>query len=117
MDGLSLIATWTEPFSLEGEEISYTVTVMNTATGVTTDEITVHVTRYELTDPIGSRDCAEYLFAVASVNYYSTSLIRAVKTWNIPTGNASLSLDPSLSLSLPPLQVPSLPIFTSISCT
>ena len=89
MDGLSLIATWTEPFSIEGEDISYDVSVVNRATGAT-DEITVETPRYVLADPIDTRDCAEYDISVVSRNGYSTSSTGVRGIQNIPTGNFNI---------------------------
>ena len=67
-DGFTLVASWDEPFSLEGEELSYVVYITNTATGAQT-EVNVTTTRFVLLE----RDCAEYEFTVFSKNSYSRS--------------------------------------------
>ena len=85
-DGLTLVASWGEPFSLEGEELSYVVSITNTATGAQT-EVNVTTTRYVLREPIGERDCAEYEFTVFSENSYSRSQSGVTGRNHIPTGN------------------------------
>ena len=87
-DGLTLVASWGEPFSLEGEELSYVVSITNTATGAQT-EVNVNTTRYVLHEPIGeiSRNCAEYKFTVFSKNSYSRSQNGVTGRNHIPTGN------------------------------
>ena len=88
-NGLNLMATWSEPFSLEGEKLSYVVSITNTArlSGVQT-KITVNTSRYVLTEPIaiGDRDCAEYQFTVFSKNDYSISNSSINGNRNLPTG-------------------------------
>ena len=86
MDGLNLVATWTEPFSLEGEEISYVITVSNS--GANMDEVTVDTPTYVFTGPTtGPRDCAEYTFSIFSKNNFSKSVTGLSGRMNIPTGN------------------------------
>ena len=86
MDGLNLVATWREPFSLEGEEISYVITVSNS--GANMDEITVDTPTYVFAGPTtGPRDCAEYQFSVFSKNNFSKSVTGLSGRKNIPTGN------------------------------
>ena len=85
-DGLTLVASWDEPFSLEGEELSYAVSITNTATGAQR-EVNVTTTRYVLHEPIGERDCAEYEFTVFSKNNYSKSRNGVTGRDHIPTGN------------------------------
>ena len=85
------MATWSEPFSLQGEELSYVITVTNTASEIQ-DEVTVNTTRYVLSEPIGERDCAEYQFTVFSKNDYSISMT-SVDGWkNIPMGTVIIQI-------------------------
>ena len=67
---LSLVATWNQPlnFTLEGEELSYVVTIINTASGI--QEVTVNTTIYAFSESFGERHCAEYRFTVFSENDY-----------------------------------------------
>ena len=85
VEELSLVATWNEPFTLEGEELLYIVTITNTASGVQ-EEVTVNTTRYAFSKSFGERDCAEYQFTVFSENDYSKSMINVSEWKNIPTG-------------------------------
>ena len=85
-DGLSLVATWSEPFSLKGEQLSYVVSITNTATRAQ-EEFNVSTTRFVLSEPIGERDCAEYQFTVFSRNSYSSSQIGVTERIHIPTSN------------------------------
>ena len=85
-DGLTLVASWDEPFSLEGEELSYVVSITNTVTGAQT-EVNVNTTRHVLHEPIGERDCAEYEFTVFSNNSYSRNQNGVTGRNHIPTGN------------------------------
>ena len=107
VDGLNLVLTWREPFSLEGEELSYVVSITNTVSS-DKEEVTVNTSRYALTEPIGERDCAEYQFTVFSKNDFSKSINAVTGRANIPTGKI---VPPPLSLSLPTL------ICVSLSCT
>ena len=84
VDGLDLVATWNEPFSLEGEELSYVISIMNR--GVAEDEVTVNTTRFVLSEPTGERDCSEYVFIVFSKNGFSKSMNAISGRTNIPTG-------------------------------
>lgn len=86
VEELSLIATWNEPFTLEGEELLYIVTITNTASGVQ-EEVTVNTTRYAFSKSFGERDCAEYQFTVFSRNSYSSSQIGVTERIHIPTSN------------------------------
>ena len=79
------MATWSEPFSLQGEELSYVTTITNTASGLQ-DEVTVNTTRYVLSEPIGEKDCGEYQFTVFSKNDYSISMTNVDGWKNIPMG-------------------------------
>ena len=79
------MATWSEPFSFQGEELFYEMNITNTASGVQ-DEVTVNTTRYVLSEPIGERDCADYQFTVFSKNDYSISMANVNGWKNIPTG-------------------------------
>ena len=87
VESLSLVATWNEPFSLKGEELSYVVSIINTASGIQ-EEATVNSTRYALSvdEPIGERHCAKYIFTVFSNNSYSKSKSGVSGLKNIPTG-------------------------------
>jgi hypothetical protein len=91
-EGLALVATWEEPFSLEGEDLSYVITIMNRG-NVVQDGITVNTTTYVLSEPIGERNCSEYAFTVFSENSFGRSRIGITGVENIPTGwKISLSL-------------------------
>ena len=57
VEELALVVTWNEPFSLEGEELSYVVFITNKVSGVQLN-VTVNTTTYILSEPIGERDCA-----------------------------------------------------------
>ena len=83
---MALVATWSEPFSLEGEELSYVVSITNTVTGAQ-KEVTVNTTRYVLSEPIGERDCAEYQFTIFSKNSFSKSRNGTIGRNYIPTSN------------------------------
>ena len=85
MDDLNLVATWTEPFSLEGEELTYIISITNLDNGVS-EEFTINMTRYILQNPIGSRDCSEYEITVFSRNNYSRSDTGVSGRKHIPTG-------------------------------
>ena len=86
MDGLNLVATWNEPFALDGEELSYVISITNTASGVQNEVTAVNTSRYVLIEPIGERDCAEYQFVVFSENVYSRSKTNISGLGHIPTG-------------------------------
>ena len=86
MDGLNLVATWNEPFALDGEELSYVISITNTASGVQKEVTAVNTSRYVLIEPIGERDCAEYQFVVFSENGYSRSKTNISGLEHIPTG-------------------------------
>ena len=88
-DGLSLVATWSEPFSLKGEQLSYVVSITNTATRAQ-EEVNVSTTRFVLSEPIGERDCAEYQFTVFSMNSFSPSQIGVTERIHIPTSNCKV---------------------------
>ena len=86
VDGETLVASWREPFSLEGEELSYVVFITNLATA-TSREVTVNVSRYVLDNPIGSRNCSEeYELTVFSRNDYSRSDTAISRRGHIPMG-------------------------------
>jgi hypothetical protein len=107
-DGLALVATWEEPFSLEGEDLSYVITIMNNG-NVVQNGVTVNTTTYVLSEPIGERDCSEYQFTVFSRNSFGKSQTGMTGVANIPTGwknSNSLSLSLSLSLFYLPLFSP-----------
>ena len=88
VDGSTLVATWTEPFSLEGVEISYVLSVTNTVTGAN-QTIVVNITNYTFTNSFsgGVSDCTEYSFKVYSRNDYSDSESGIREKKAIPTGN------------------------------
>ena len=83
--GTNLVAMWSEPFSLEGEELSYVVCITNTASGVR-KEVTVNTSTYVLTEPLQERNCEEYRFTVFSKNDYFTSNSSVNGYQSIPTG-------------------------------
>ena len=84
-DGRNLVISWTKPFSLEGEELSYVISITNIATG-SIEEITLNMTRYDFEQPTDSHDCVEYQFAVFSKNDFSKSNTSINGTEYIPTG-------------------------------
>ena len=88
VDGPNLVATWTEPFSLEREEISYVVTVTNKDIGATAVKITINVTTYIFMKPFDAHNCEEYLFTVFSRNDFSESITAVKKTARILTGKS-----------------------------
>ena len=85
VDGLNLVATWTEPFSLEGEELSYFISIRNIDTGAG-KEVNATMPSYVFTEPIGERDCAVYGFTVFSRNDFSKSNTAVSRREKIPTG-------------------------------
>jgi hypothetical protein len=87
VEGSTLVAIWSKPFSIQGEELSYVITIMNTANGIQ-DEAVVKSTNYTLSvnEPIGERNCAVYMFTVFSSNSYSKSSTGVSGYENIPTG-------------------------------
>ena len=86
-DGLSLVVSWKKPFSFEGEELSYVVSITNIATG-SIEEIILNVTTYDFEQPTDSHDCVEYQFAVFSKNDFSKSNTSINGTAYRPTGKA-----------------------------
>ena len=91
VDGLNLVATWTEPFSLDGEEISYVISITNMATG-SSEEHTVNETRFIFSRAASQRDCQEYEFTVFSQNSFSKSNDSVSGKRNFPTGNNALTV-------------------------
>ena len=87
VNGLNLVVSWTKPFSFEGDELSYVVSITNIATG-SIEEITLNMTRYDFEQPTDSHDCVEYQFAVFSKNDFSKSNTSINGTEYIPTGKA-----------------------------
>ena len=88
MDGLSLVATWSEPFTLLGEELSYVIINGNLMQG---DEVSVNETEYEyvFSEPVGEMDCAQYvMFTIFSEKEYSRSIANVSEWKNVPTGTA-----------------------------
>ena len=79
------MATWSEPFTLEGEELSYVITITDTASGVQ-DEVAINTTRYVLSELRREGVCAEFQFTVVSKNDYSISMTNVSEWKNIPIG-------------------------------
>ena len=89
MDGLSLVATWDEPFSLEGEELSYVIFITGSGNLIQNDEVSVNENEYEyvFSEPIEGMDCAQYImFTVLSENEYSRSTANVSERKSVPTG-------------------------------
>ena len=89
MDGLSLVATWSEPFSLEGEELSYVIFITSSGNLIQDDEISVNETEYEyvFSEPNEEMDCAQYImFTVFSENEYSRSIANVSERKSVPKG-------------------------------
>ena len=84
--GLTLVATWSEPFSLRGEELSYVISITNFDSGMV-KEVIVNTTNYTLTKQDGEQDCAVYQFTVFSKNGYSRSINAVHGRNSFPTGN------------------------------
>ena len=91
MNGLNLVATWSEPFSLEGEELSYEISVTNLDSRIRSEEIFVSTASYTLTKHDDERDCAEYEFTVFSKNGYSKSINAVSGREYFPAGDNNLS--------------------------
>ena len=89
VDGLNLVAEWTEPFSLEGEQLSYVISITNRGTRMH-EEVNATMSRYIFTKPISELDCTEYEFRVYSRNDYSKSTNAISGRKNIPTGKQSM---------------------------
>ena len=86
MDGLSLVATWSEPFSLEGEELSYVIFITGSG-NLMQDDVNETDYEYVFSEPIGVMDCAQYvMFTVFSENEYSRSIANVSEWKNVPTG-------------------------------
>ena len=87
-DSLSLVAMWSEPFSLEGEELSYVISITNPAGGMA-KEVIVNTANYILTmqDDFGQGNCAPYLFTIFSKNGYSRSRNAVSSRKEFPAGN------------------------------
>ena len=91
---------WSKSFSLDGEELSYIITIMNTANGVQKEAV-VNSTIYTFSvdEPIRERDCAaEYMFTVFSNNSYSKSSTGVSGYENIPTGTTCIIVTQGVSL-------------------
>ena len=84
--GLTLVATWSEPFSLRGEELSYVVSITNIDVGMV-KEVFVNTANYTLTKQDGQQDCALYQFTVFSKNDYSRSINAVSGRERFPAGN------------------------------
>ena len=92
VEGLILVVFWSKPFSLEGEELSYIITITNKANGVQ-EEAVVNSTIYtfSINEPIRERDCEVYMFTVFSNNSYSKSSTGVSSYENIPTGTTCIT--------------------------
>ena len=79
---------WNEPFSLEGEELSYVISITNRAGGMA-KEVIVNTANYILTmqDDYGQGNCAQYLFTIFSKNGYSRSSNAVSSRKEFPAGN------------------------------
>jgi hypothetical protein len=90
VDGLSFVATWSEPPSLEGEELSYVIFITGNSNLIQDGEVSINETEYEyvFSEPAGEMDCAaQYImFTVFSENKYSRSITNVSEWKNIPTG-------------------------------
>ena len=87
VDGLSLVATWSEPFSVEGEEFFYVIFI--TGSGNLKQNFSFNETVYEyvFSEPIEEMDCTQYImFTVFSENEYSRSIANVSEWKNVPTG-------------------------------
>ncbi len=90
VNGLSLVAMWSEPFTLRGEELSYVITITPldlVAIGGMVEEVIVNATNYTLTRQNGQHDCVEYQFTVYSKNGYSRSSNAVSRSERFPAGN------------------------------
>ena len=85
MAGLSLVATWNEPFSLKGEELSFVVSISSDS-NLIPNVVRVNTTKYVFSDIIGEMECAEYMFTVFSTNGYSMSWSSVSEWKHFPTG-------------------------------
>ena len=87
VEGVSLATTWSEPFFLKGEDLSYVISITNMANGVL-DEVTLNSTTYVLSvsEPTGERNCTDYMFTVFSKNGFSKSRSSISGLKSIPTG-------------------------------
>ena len=86
VNGLSLVAMWSEPFALRGEELSYIITIAPLVHG-TVKEVIVNSTNYTLTKQSEQRDCVQYQFTVYSRNGYSRSSNAVSGREVFPAGN------------------------------
>ena len=89
MDRLSLVATWSEPFSLPGEELSYVIFVTSNSDLIQDDEISVNEIEYEyvFSEPIEGMDCTQYImFTIFSENEYSRSIANVSERKDVPKG-------------------------------
>ena len=94
MDVLSLVATWSEPFSLQGEELSYVIFIAGSGNLLQDDEVSVNESEYEyvFSESIEEMDCAQYIiFTVFSENEYSRSIANVSEWKNVPTGTAYIT--------------------------
>ena len=85
VDSLTLVATWSKPFSLQGEELSYVVSITNIDVGMV-KEVIVNTTNYTLTKQNGQHDCTLYQFTVFSKNGYSRSINAVSGRKKFPAG-------------------------------
>ena len=97
MDGLSLVVTWSESFSLQGEELSYVIFITGSDKLIRNDEVNVNETEYKyvFSEPVGEMDCTQYImFTAFSENGYSRSKANVSEWKNIPTGTAHNTENP-----------------------
>ena len=83
------MATWDEPFSLQGEELSYAIFITGSGNLIHNDEVSVNETEYEcvFSEPIEGMDCTQYImFTIFSENEYSRSIANVSERKSIPTG-------------------------------
>ena len=89
VDGLSLVATWSEPFSLEGEQLSYIIFITSSSDLIQDAEVSVNESQYEyvFSESIEGMDCTQYImFTVFSENEYSRSIANVSERKSVPKG-------------------------------
>ena len=88
VNGLSLVAMWSEPFALRGEELSYIITIAPLVGGMV-KEVIVNSTNYmyTLTKQNEQCDCVQYQFTIYSRNGYSRSSNAVSHREEFPAGN------------------------------
>ena len=84
------MATWSQPFSLQGEELSYAISVTNLDSGMV-KEVIVNTASYTLTEQDhGQHNCAQYQFTIFSRNGYSRSSNAVSGRKEFPAGDYQL---------------------------